>query len=665
MKLCVLLVDSNTEYRIRAAGALRDKGYAVFQSDTCKAAEAILAEQAVDLLCVDEKVAGEPGAALIDASQRIRPDTRVAFLAHSDALPVTDGGGPDMLIQRPVSLEELVYKLDAMLQLVRLEREGNSVPPPASQERIDAAENAGRELKRRYEDKIPELFAEIGAQLAQADGAGDTLAFLEAAHRAAHTLNGTAGSIGFSDVSCAVHALESTLKEMIRMRRLTSVPTAAPYNLVSSAPQDRFSAAPDGSGTLVNVLVVDDDPDFLATAVAMGKENLIRVFAASTMDDALTIAGKSRLDAAVIDIILDGPHTAFEIAAAIRNLPSCHALPFGFISVNTSVSHRISAVHAGASVFLDKPLTGTAFQAAVRRLIPSDLSDRAKVLVVDDDEDFLLHMKMLLSAENIEVALLRSAANIVEDVSEIRPDLILLDVVMDKVGGHDACRVLRSTEAWRDVPILMLTVYGNRKMLVDSLAAGADDFIEKPIIKEELMARIRVRLERVRMFRERADTDALTGLPTRRPFLELFKMRLAEGIRFNKPVSLCLLDLDYFKEVNDTYGHLAGDRVLAGLGLLLGSRFRTMDVRGRWGGEEFVVVFYGEDAETSKMIVNRVLEEFRSITFQSDRGEAFHVTFSAGVVSFPASGRSADELFHAVDTKLYGAKAAGRNTIEI
>ncbi len=521
-------------------------------------------------------------------------------------------------------------------------------------------------LKSGYAEKIPELFSALGRLLVESDLSEESLERLQEAHRTAHALNGTSGSIGFSDVSSAASALESALSEMIRLRRLTSIPAAYPFLHSSIPPRPAQSVSLNAdSSSIVDVLVVDDDEAFLQAVQAMGKENLIRVHAATDLKSGLRLAETQRVHAAVIDILLKGGESAFEFAQRLRALPGYQALPIGFISVDSSVPQRIAAVHAGGSLFLDKPLTSPAFQAAVRRLIPSENIQRPKILVVDDDEDFLIHMKMLLTSENIEVSVLQSAQNIVEDVTDFRPDMILLDVVMDKVGGFDACRVLRSTEAWRDIPILMLTVYGNRKMLVRSFAAGADDFVQKPIIKEELMARIRLRLERIQMYRERADTDALSGLPTRRPFLELFKMRLAEGIRFDRTVSLCLLDLDHFKNVNDTYGHLAGDRVLSAMGLLLSSRFRTMDVRGRWGGEEFVVVFYGEEAETSKMIINRVLKEFREMTFQGDHGEEFHVTFSAGIVTFPIDGRAVEELFRAADRKLYAAKRAGRNTIEI
>ncbi len=521
-------------------------------------------------------------------------------------------------------------------------------------------------LKAEYKKKIPEMMAQIGSLLADAAESDDSISLLQEAHRLTHALNGTSGTIGFLDVSSAVSALEVALRELIRMRRLTSVPSGAPYSRYSSASRHPADMRENPTcSAIVNVLVIDDDENFLNTVKVMGQENLVNVIPAWDKNSALEAARQNRLNAAIIDIILGEGQNSFEIAHELRRLPNYHSLPIGFISIDTSVSQRIAAVHAGASLFLDKPLNSTAFQTAVRRLVPPETECRPRILVIDDDEDFLAHISMMLSSENIEVHTRCSAANIVEDAADVNPDLILLDVIMDKISGHDACRVLRSTEAWRDVPVLMLTVYGNRKMLVQSFACGADDFVEKPIIKEELMARIKLRLDRMKMYHERADIDVLTGLPTRRPFLELFKMRLSEGIRFNKPVSLCLLDLDNFKKINDTYGHLAGDRVLSALGLLLNSRFRTMDIRGRWGGEEFAVVFYGETAKTSKMIIGRVLEEFGKMVFTGDHGEEFRVTFSAGVSTFPAAGRTPEDLFRHVDKKLYAAKDLGRNTITI
>jgi diguanylate cyclase (GGDEF)-like protein len=157
----------------------------------------------------------------------------------------------------------------------------------------------------------------------------------------------------------------------------------------------------------------------------------------------------------------------------------------------------------------------------------------------------------------------------------------------------------------------------------------------------------------------------MTGLLNRRAFLELVQMRVAESRRSGKPLSLALIDIDRFKEINDTHGHLAGDRVLTRFGNLLSSRFRTSDVRGRWGGDEFVVAFYGEDAATAKMIIGRVQDEVRGMAFTGDHGEQFRMTFSAGISVFPEHGADIEAIFRDVDAKLYRAKAAGRDAIEI
>jgi diguanylate cyclase (GGDEF)-like protein len=674
MKLNILLVDSNNSFRERVTAMLRDKGYAVFEANSLTRASQIIKRERIDLVCVDSVVRGEQSVGFLQSLEPTTQRPLVAFIAHPAAAAEGEKRqeadiSVDVLLRRPLSPEELVYTLDTRLKLRMLEDheiKGSDIeyeePVPRS-ERVTAAGISQTVLKKRYANKVPLLFAELGELLVEASEKKESVTELQEAHRIAHMLSGTAGSIGLRDVSSAIHAVEGTLKEMVRMRRLTSAPAKFPIDIGEGDNVESSKAVTASSTLLATVLVVDDDADFLSSIEIMGRENLIQILSAKTGDEAISIIKTHRVDAAIFDILLANGEDAYNLARQIRSIPGYRDLPLGFISVDSSVPQRIAAVHAGASIFLDKPLQSAEFLAAVRRLVPVEQRNRPKILVVDDDADFLRAMILLLETEGVEVVTLESANNIVEELTEIRPDLVLLDVVMDGVNGMDACRVLRSTEAWRDIPVLMLTVYGNRNILVKCFEAGADDYVEKPIIKDELLARIRLRLDRIQMYRERADIDVLTGLPTRRPFLELLKMRIAEGIRFNKPVALCLLDLDHFKEINDTFGHLAGDRVLAGLGLLLNSRFRTMDVRGRWGGEEFVVAFFGEDAETAEMIVSRVLEEFRNMPFKGDHDELFQVTFSAGVAAFPTAGKSIEELFRQVDRNLYTAKEKGRNQI--
>src|SRR6185369_5042942 len=139
------------------------------------------------------------------------------------------------------------------------------------------------------------------------------------------------------------------------------------------------------------------------------------------------------------------------------------------------------------------------------------------------------------------------------------------------------------------------------------------DHIGKPLVPHELLARVRGRLERQRLLRDRAERDSLTGLLLRGPAFDAIQAKIADAQRRSSVLSVALIDIDGFKLVNDTYGHLAGDRVLVTLGRLLATRFRSEDVRGRWGGEEFIVAFPGEPSEVAEGLVLRVLRELREV----------------------------------------------------
>ena len=139
--------------------------------------------------------------------------------------------------------------------------------------------------------------------------------------------------------------------------------------------------------------------------------------------------------------------------------------------------------------------------------------------------------------------------------------------------------------------------------------------------------------------------------------------QMALARRRGSTVAVCLIDLDHFKSINDTYGHIAGDRVLSALGRLLSSSFRVEDLRGRWGGEEFVVAFSDETAESAKAILERARKEFVRFFFDGEHGERFQAAFSAGVACYPEAGETIEDVFKVADRRLYAVKEAGRNNI--
>lgn len=230
-------------------------------------------------------------------------------------------------------------------------------------------------------------------------------------------------------------------------------------------------------------------------------------------------------------------------------------------------------------------------------------------------------------------------------------------------SGLDVCRALRMSESYEALPIFIVTGQTDDHTRLSAFRAGASDVVAKPVLPEELRARLGVQLERVGLLRDRADKDSLSGLLTRRALVEAFQRALASATRDEKPLSLALLDIDKFKRVNDTYGHLSGDEVIAQLGDLLQRRFRLEDLRGRWGGEEFILVFPGQNVGFAERAAALLLGEFSQLSFASDDGQPFTATFTAGVAAYPEDGTSVPALVRRADERLYAGKQGGRNQV--
>ncbi|HEX8794255.1 MAG TPA: diguanylate cyclase [Polyangiaceae bacterium] len=409
------------------------------------------------------------------------------------------------------------------------------------------------------------------------------------------------------------------------------------------------------------ILVVDRDAATREQLETLARDKLLHVVAVATPEEAMSAAASGHFDAALVDASLGTAATS--LARDLRAMPGHRRIPLAFLSADAGMELRIAAAHAGASLFLTKPIEPYAFGAAIDQMLALGQNERMRVLVVDDDPDFAEVVTAVLGAEGIGVKHSPDARRIVEQLDDFRPDLLLLDAMLPEVDGWDAIRIVRTDPEHRDLPIVFVTGRTDLQSRVAAFDAGADDYLAKPLVPEELLARVRVRLDRRRLMRDMTERDPLTRLLSRRAVLDSLASRLSEARRHSLILSLAILDVDRFKRVNDAYGHLVGDQVLVSLGRLLDARFRLEDLRGRWGGEEFMVVFPGETSGTAAGVLSRVLDEFRAIRFRSESGEPFHVTFSAGIASFPRDGATVDALVRAADRRLYEAKSGGRGVV--
>jgi diguanylate cyclase (GGDEF)-like protein len=484
----------------------------------------------------------------------------------------------------------------------------------------------------------------------------------------AHRLRGTAGAYGRADAGAAAGDVEDLLRPVAAMGGTVDAALAAAcqsalarITLSDAGPAalpTPAAALPEGD----RLLVVDDDPEVLRAIAGFARRHVLEVVPAANAAEAVERARWPRVAAAFLDLD-PGGDDAFALARQLRALPGLADLPLAFVAVDQTLENRVAAAHAGASLFLDKPVTRERFDSAVDDLLRAADPFRDRVLALEDDPEVGAQIATVLGAERLAVRVIDDPGQLLAELESFRPTLLLLDVMLPRISGYDVCRALRTSQPWQTLPVLFLTARTDDHSRLEAYRAGGTDFIPKPVLPEELVVRVRMHLRHARAEHDQAERDSLTGLLLRRPFFEGLEQRLAEARRRRHPLGLALLDLDFFKRINDTYGHLVGDQVLASLGHLMRQRFRLEDLRGRWGGEEFVAAFPAQSGAVAAGVVDRLRAEFAAIPFRAADGTAFHARFTAGIAAFPDDGASIHDLIRTADERLGTAKRAGRDRV--
>lgn len=250
-----------------------------------------------------------------------------------------------------------------------------------------------------------------------------------------------------------------------------------------------------------------------------------------------------------------------------------------------------------------------------------------------------------------------------------RPAVILLDINMPEMDGFKVCRLLKENEVTRHAAILFLTVEHNVVHLARGFDCGATDYIRKPVNPIELQARVRVALrdkQLVELLREQARIDALTGLMNRAALDDALAAVASARERTGASAGLLMLDVDHFKDINDTRGHGAGDELLRAIGKTIRTCCRPYDTPCRFGGDEFAVIFGQVEGDGARCAAERLLEELRRLEVSTGAG-ALEFTMSAGLATtgeLPASFQPS-QLLEAADASLYAAKTGGRDRLVV
>ena len=448
------------------------------------------------------------------------------------------------------------------------------------------------------------------------------------------------------------------------------------------------------------VLVVDDIPANVKLLEARLSAEYFDVTTAYSGAEALALCERAECDIVLLDVMMpdmDG----FEVCRRLKSNPVTHHIPVVMVTALDQPSDRVKGLEAGADDFLTKPVTDVALVSRVRslarlKMVTDELRMRAltsreigiqsperdavtetgrngRILIVDDRKNSYERIVATLATEHT-VDVEADPAEALFHAAEGNYDLLIVSLGLKDFDGLRLCSQVRSLERTRNVPILAVAEADNNARLVRGLEIGVNDYLIRPIDKNEMLARVRTQIKKKRYTErlrdnvqasiEMAITDALTGLFNRR-YMETHLATLVEqAASRGKPLAVLILDIDYFKSVNDSHGHDAGDDVLREFSTRIRKSIRNIDLACRYGGEEFVIVMPETDMAVATMVAERIRRRIAAEPFAIQQGaRKLEVTISIGLSSLGTPGDNAAAILKRADTALYRAKRDGRNRV--
>lgn len=447
------------------------------------------------------------------------------------------------------------------------------------------------------------------------------------------------------------------------------------------------------------VLVVDDIPTNVKLLEARLTAEYFEVGTAYSGREALEKCATEDFDLVLLDVMMpemDG----FEVCRRLKADGRTYHIPVVMVTALDQPSDRLQGLESGADDFLNKPVDDVQLMARVKSLVrlkslTDELRSRAmtgqqlaiedasrtfemsdadggNILVVDDDPRHVQRLTDALTPAH-SVDALSDPADAALQVAEKPYELAIVSMNLNAVDPLRVCTQLRTQEQTRQLPIILIADEADRPQVVRGLELGVNDFIMRPVERNELAARVRTQIRRHRYARELRESvtntmqlaiiDELTGLYNRRYFDRHLSLMLAKAQEQGRSMALMMLDLDFFKSVNDTHGHDIGDTVLKEFALRLQRNIRGVDLACRFGGEEFVVLMPDTDFDMAHGVAERVRQSISEGYFDAGAAGELPITVSVGLALNQHDADTPEAMMKRADIALYSAKSQGRNCV--
>ncbi|MBA2654575.1 MAG: diguanylate cyclase [Gammaproteobacteria bacterium] len=532
------------------------------------------------------------------------------------------------------------------------------------------AKDARAKLQQLFADyarNLPHKIAEIDTLWQQVKQHWDPESW-DQLHRLAHTLTGTAGTYGYQQISDTARTLVSVIKEYFdkvpnhkKIAEIEEIIEKLKQCAVDLTPlkvqSDLFLKFTENN-LLENRLVY-----FLGRDKNLTQQlNHLRHFdyVVSLFPDTSTLQKALHQNKPATIIVDVSTLTEAEKTEVVQFSNKLLGIPIIVISEENSLQDHLEAARMGSRFFLTKPLEINQVVDKLNQIL-DPIINPYRILIVEDALGIAEYFATILQEAGMISSVITDPLNINESLIAFKPELILMDLYMPGISGLELAAVLRHQPSYASIPIVFLSSEDDKTKQLEAMSLGGDDFITKPVVPEYLIWSVRNRAERYRVLRTLMLKDSLTGLFNHTNILKQLEMELLRAQRQKQICSFVMLDIDHFKQINDTYGHLVGDRVLKTLSLTLQQRLRRTDIIGRYGGEEFALVLPGTPYEDALKICENLKEKFIELQRGIEK-QQFLVTFSGGIATAPPH-KTTLELIERADEALYKAKHAGRNRV--
>ena len=706
----IMVLDDDIEFRDLVAQTLNERGYDIMRVSRPNQAMELLEKAPVDLMIIDGLLPEMNGYEFIAQARSKGFETPTIFVTafsafHRDIKTyqnLTRDLKVAQVLSKPITMQELVLQIDTLfgskappvdledeLQATLIGPAPSSFDPDIGQSTLEDYP-LWENLSRRYIGKLDQRLMELLQAISKARQYPEDNEFLQKAHHIAHKIHGTAGSYGFMKVSQIVGYIETLLSELLS-GTLTHHPDV--WNDIESsleraieqvqARQRQFDLKEDSShSSLARLLVIDEDTNFIQEFTRIAQSHQFHVHPITSPQELVPLAQEDPFDTVFLDLHFnptpfdEGTNppdesnlsivSGVQFAQRLRRLDGFEQIPIIFLTQNPTLHHRMSAVYAGGTAFLSKSFSehGSELLDLMEQILEEKRQRQHKILVVDDDQEFIQWLGNILQERELQVQMLSTPSRILDALEDYQPDLLLLDFSMPGFNGIDLTKMLRSMPRWKGLPILLLTARTDPELRATALRSGLDDYINKPILIEELMSRIQLHLGRIKTLERQRYRDSLTGLLTRHAFLDLMSSRLEEAQRFDHSVALCFMDIDQLKQINETYGYSTGDQILSQIGQILTRDLRLYDACCHWQEDQFGLLFFESRTRPIACRSSRgSLDKICAYQFSSKGGIAFQIKMTASLSMYPNPSNSLEALLHNTAHKLTKAQKAGGNQL--